>query len=177
MQLRLGPLRGQRSAARCKLLPLHTLSAPDWGRRVGERAPGARNVSNRLRRGQAADVAACGRRREVVLWRLRVLAVRVQPVASGSNRDPYGHVRRRPRRPAERPPVRQLRGSVGADSRRRATTVPLQPARGTWPMSSGSLVMAIERSGSSRWSSCRFPGLSRCRGDRRPTTATEQAAA
>ena len=91
--------------------------------------PAPESLPDRGRRGQAACLEAGERRREVVLRGVRVGAVRLQPRASRVDRDPYGHVRRRPGDTPFGAAVRRVCGAVGAHSRRRAAAVSREPAR------------------------------------------------
>ena len=75
------------------------------------------------------EVTARRRRREVVLWRLWVGALRPQSPPRRSDRHPDGHVGRRSGDPAQRPPVRGVCGAVGADPGRRAAALSRKPSR------------------------------------------------
>ena len=82
LQLRRRPLRGHRAAPHRQLLPLQALPATQRHGRVAQRPSGARHVPDHPGRGCAADVEARGRRREVVLRRLRLAHLRAQPLAT-----------------------------------------------------------------------------------------------
>ena len=116
--LRRRSVRGQRTAWIRRLLPLHALPAAHRCGRVGDRSCSGGRVQDRLWRGQAARVAARAWLGEVVLRPVRVGRVQPPPFGSAARRCPSRGVRPRPGCPAEASPVRCLRRTVGANSRR-----------------------------------------------------------
>src|SRR5262249_25982370 len=68
--------------------------------------------------------AAHGRLRQDVLLELRLGAVEPSARRRRADRDPPGHVRRRPGHPPEPAPVHRLRRRVGAAPRRRPAALP-----------------------------------------------------
>jgi hypothetical protein len=91
-------------------------------------APGSFRIVAR-RPGEAAHVEAAGRRRrEVVLRRLRVGDVRLEPEPLRVGRHPNGDVRCRSGRSSHGAAVRRLRRGVGTAPRRRPAEVPREPS-------------------------------------------------
>src|SRR5437764_10002075 len=95
LQLRRGSLRSLGATLARELLPLQAMSAAEWYRRFGAGAPGPGQLPDRRRSREAADVETTRqRRREVVLRRLRVGDLRLEPQSSRIGRHPDGDVRR-----------------------------------------------------------------------------------
>ena len=113
----------------CELLSLSTVSATDRCRGLGQRTSRAGQLPDRCRPRSTTPLEAAGRRREVVLRRLRLGDVRAQSQSSRFDWDPDGHVRPRSGNPAERPTVRRARRPVGTHSGRRTASIPREPPR------------------------------------------------
>ena len=114
------PVRGDRAASRRQLLPLQALSAPQWSGGVGERAPRAGHVPDRLR---ARPACACGSRpaaaRSGSAATVAPRSSAAIPITRTRSASGWG---RSTAIPGVRPSVSQfvgIRRAVGADPRRR----------------------------------------------------------
>lgn len=126
LQLRSGALRGARPAGRSPLLPLPEMPAPNRYGSVDQRACRAWVCPHHSRPRAAASVETGGRPREVVLRRVRIVAVQHHARLRRSHRYPHGSLRHRSGDPPQRSVLRCLRRAMGADPRRRATPLRCQ---------------------------------------------------
>ena len=119
-----GSLRSERASDLGELLPLHALPETNRHRRLGTGSNRPRIASNHGRGGARPRLRARGWIPEGVLLRLRFGALEHSPGHEGRLGRPHERLRPGPRRQAELPAVRGVRGRVGADPGRRASAPP-----------------------------------------------------
>ncbi|MDX6414841.1 MAG: hypothetical protein QOH23_2251 [Gaiellaceae bacterium] len=129
MQLRGCSLRGLGAPRAGELLPLQTMSAAEWRCGLGAGTSRSRNVPSRRRRTGPPHVEAARRWRKVVLRRMRISDLRIQPQSPRIRWHPDGDIRRRSGSPSFRSAVRCLRRQLGTAARRRLAAIPRQPTR------------------------------------------------